>query len=55
MLTAVAITVKAGLVVLLSDLGGPGAAIAFLAADLIMSGAYSYAVYGGRSRQSAVA
>lgn len=55
LVTAVAITIKVGLVVLLSDLGGPGAAFAFICADLVMSGAYSYAVYGGRSRNSSVA
>ncbi len=53
--TAVSIAVKIGLVFLLSSLGGPGAALAFLVADMIMSGAYSYAVYGGRGRPAAVA
>ncbi|MDO7869004.1 lipopolysaccharide biosynthesis protein [Nocardioides jiangxiensis] len=53
--TAVAITIKVGMVVLLSGFGGPGAAIAFLVADMVMSGAYSYAVYGGRAARPAVA
>lgn len=53
--TAVSIAVKISLVILLSGLGGPGAAIAFLVADMIMSGAYSYAVYGGRARPATVA
>ena len=53
--TAVSIAVKVGLVLLLSSLGGPGAALAFLVADMIMSGAYSYAVYGGSGRPAPVA
>jgi O-antigen/teichoic acid export membrane protein len=53
--TIVSLAIKAGVIFLLSDLGGPGAAIAFLLADLVMSGAYSFAVYGGRARQRAVA
>ena len=53
--TAISIVVLFGLVILLSGLGGPGAATAFLAADLVMSGAYSYAVYGGRVGRPAVA
>jgi O-antigen/teichoic acid export membrane protein len=54
-ITAISIAVKIGLVLLLSGLGGPGAAIAFLVADMIMSGAYSYAVYGGRGRPAPAA
>jgi len=46
--TAVSIAVKVGLIVLLSSFGGPGAAVAFLVSDLIMSGLYTYSVYGKR-------
>lgn len=47
--TAVSLVVKVGLIVLLSSHGGPGAAVAFLVADSIMSGAYAYSVYGSRT------
>lgn len=46
--TAVSVTLKIGLILLLQKSGGPGAAIAFLASDLVMSGAYAFAVYGRR-------
>lgn len=54
-ITAISISIKIGLVLLLSGLGGPGAAIAFLVADMVMSGAYSYAVYGSRLRPAPAA
>lgn len=54
--TILSLAIKVGVIILLSDLGGPGAAVAFLLADLVMSGAYSFAVYGGgRARRRAVA
>jgi O-antigen/teichoic acid export membrane protein len=43
--TAVSLVVKVGLIVLLSRWGGPGAAVAFLASDLVMSSAYTLSVY----------
>ena len=46
--TAISLAVKVSLVVLLSSFGGPGAAVAFLASDLIMSGTYTLKVYGRR-------
>jgi O-antigen/teichoic acid export membrane protein len=45
-ITAVALVVKLGLIVLLSSYGGPGAAVAFLGSDLIVSAAYTRKVYG---------
>jgi len=48
--TAVGLVVKIGLIVLLSSYGGPGAAVAFLVSDLIVSGAYTFRVYGRRGR-----
>jgi hypothetical protein len=44
--TAVALVVKIGLIVLLSSHGGPGAAVAFLGSDLLVSAAYTWTVYG---------
>jgi O-antigen/teichoic acid export membrane protein len=52
--TAASVAVKVGLILILKDLGGPGAAVAFLASDLVMSGSYTVAVYGRRG-QSRVA
>jgi O-antigen/teichoic acid export membrane protein len=46
--TAVSLAVKVSLIVLLSSKGGPGAAVAFLVSDLIMSGTYTLSVYGRR-------
>jgi O-antigen/teichoic acid export membrane protein len=43
--TAVSLVVKVGLIVLFSAWGGPGAAVAFLASDLVMSSAYTLRVY----------
>lgn len=43
--TAVSLTVKVGLIFVLQEAGGPGAAMAFLVSDLIMSGSYTLAVY----------
>lgn len=48
--TAVALAVKVGLIVLLSTHGGPGAAVAFLGADLIVAAAYTRKVYGRPAR-----
>jgi O-antigen/teichoic acid export membrane protein len=48
--TAASVLVKVGLILLLKDLGGPGAAVAFLASDLVMSGSYTVAVYGRRGQ-----
>lgn len=48
--TVVSVAVKVGLVLLLAKYGGPGAALAFLISDCIMSGSYAYAVYGARGR-----
>lgn len=53
--TAVSLTVKVGVLLLLRDLGEPGAAIAFLCADLVMSGAYATAVYGDLTRRTSAA
>lgn len=50
LVTAVSVSLKIGLILLLAELGGPGAALAFLASDLVMSGSYAYAVYGRRGR-----
>ena len=44
-ITAVSLAVKVGLIVLLSSEGGPGAAVAFLVSDLVMSSAYTLSVY----------
>lgn len=44
--TAVSLAVKVGLIVAFSSWGGPGAAVAFLVSDLIMSSAYTFSVYG---------
>ncbi len=55
LVTAVSIAVKVGLVLVLSRFGGPGAALAFLCSDLVMSGAYSFAVYGRQPRPGAAA
>lgn len=52
--TAISLAVKVGLIVLLSSLHGPGAAIAFLCSDLIMSSAYTYRVYGRLGETRAV-
>jgi O-antigen/teichoic acid export membrane protein len=52
--TAVSLVVKVGLIMVFSSLGGPGAAMAFLVADAIMSGAYARSVYGRRSTPQAV-
>lgn len=51
--TAISLTVKVCLIVVLSSKGGPGAAAAFLVADAIMSGTYAYNVYGRRASQPA--
>jgi O-antigen/teichoic acid export membrane protein len=51
--TAASVALKVGLILLLKDLGGPGAAIAFLASDLVMSGSYTIAVYGRRGQTRA--
>lgn len=48
--TAISVAVKVGLVLVLAEYGGPGAALAFLVSDCIMSGSYAFAVYGGRGR-----
>lgn len=48
--TVVSVLLKVGLVLLLRDHGGPGAALAFLASDLVMSGSYAFAVYGRRGQ-----
>jgi O-antigen/teichoic acid export membrane protein len=47
-ITAVSLLVKVALIVLLSSEGGPGAAVAFLVSDLIMSATYTITVYGRR-------
>lgn len=47
--TAVSLAVKVGLIMAFSSWGGPGAAVAFLVSDLIMSSAYTFSVYGRRS------
>lgn len=51
--TVISLLVKIALLFALQDLAGPGAAIAFIASDLVMSGAYALAVYGRRARGSA--
>lgn len=51
--TAVSLVVKVGLIVVLSSQGGPGAAVAFLVADTIMSSAYARSVYGRRTSAQA--
>lgn len=51
--TAVSLAVKVGLILVLQERGGPGAAMAFLASDLIMSGAYTLAVYRRRGEPMA--
>jgi len=51
--TAVSLVVKIGLIVVLSSQGGPGAAVAFLVADTIMSSAYARSVYGRRTSAQA--
>jgi O-antigen/teichoic acid export membrane protein len=51
--TAVSLIVKVSVIALLSSHGGPGAAVAFLVADAIMSGTYAYNVYGRRASQPA--
>ena len=51
--TAVSLVVKVGLIVVLSSQGGPGAAMAFLVADTIMSSAYARSVYGRRTSAQA--
>ncbi len=48
--TAVSLVVKVVLIVLLSGFGGPGAAVAFLVSDSLVSGAYTFSVYGRRGR-----
>jgi O-antigen/teichoic acid export membrane protein len=48
--TAVGLVVKIALIVLLSSHGGPGAAVAFLVSDALVSGAYTISVYGRRGR-----
>jgi O-antigen/teichoic acid export membrane protein len=53
--TVVSVSLKIGLILLLQEFGGPGAALAFLASDLVMSGSYAYAVYGRRDRELASA
>ena len=52
--TAIGLTIKVGLIVLLSSEGGPGAAVAFLVSDLVVSGAYTVGVYRRRGRTQAV-
>ena len=44
--TIIGLVVKIGLIALLSSEGGPGAAVAFLVSDLIVSGSYTFSVYG---------
>ena len=44
--TAAALALKVVLLLFLCQFGGPGAAIAFLISDLVMSGCYATAVYG---------
>ena len=46
--TAVSLVIKVGLVIALRESGGPGAAMAFLASDLVMSGSYTLSVYRRR-------
>lgn len=46
--TVVSVTVKGCLILVLASHGGPGAAVAFVVADLIMSTSYAVAVYGRR-------
>ena len=46
--TAVSVVIKVGLVIALRHSGGPGAAMAFLVSDLVMSGSYTASVYGRR-------
>jgi O-antigen/teichoic acid export membrane protein len=53
LVTITSLVVKVGVLLALRELGGPGAAIAFLASDLIMSTAYAHAVYGKRPRGTA--
>ena len=53
-ITAIGLTIKVGLIVLLSSEGGPGAAVAFLVSDLVVSGAYTVGVYRRRGRTQAV-
>lgn len=48
--TAVALAVKVVLIVVLSSYGGPGAAVAFLGSDLLVTAAYTRKVYGRRRR-----
>jgi O-antigen/teichoic acid export membrane protein len=50
LVTCVSLATKVTILLVLQNLGGPGAAIAFLVSDLIMSGAYARAVYGNRPR-----
>ncbi|MCW2800862.1 MAG: hypothetical protein JWQ70_2334 [Aeromicrobium sp.] len=47
-ITAVSVVIKVGLVVALRESGGPGAAVAFLVSDLVMSGSYTASVYRRR-------
>ena len=42
--------IKVVLLLVLTRFGGPGAAIAFLISDLVMSGCYATAVYGRASQ-----
>ena len=53
-ITAISLVVKVALIVLLRSEGGPGAAVAFLVSDLIMSATYTVAVYGRRGSARAV-
>jgi O-antigen/teichoic acid export membrane protein len=53
--TAASVALKIALILLLKDLGGPGAAMAFLASDLVMSGSYTIAVYGRRGQETRAA
>lgn len=52
--TAVSVVIKVGLVIALRQSGGPGAAMAFLVSDLVMSGSYTASVYGRRPRARTV-
>lgn len=54
-ITAVSVVIKVGLVVALRHSGGPGAAMAFLVSDLVMSGSYTASVYGRQLRASRTA
>jgi O-antigen/teichoic acid export membrane protein len=51
--TAISLAVKVSLIILLQEHGGPGAAVAFLASDLVMSSSYTMSVYRRRGSTQA--